>query len=133
MSFESTVTTIAKAATSVTAIVPAASIWFNELPQGVTAPFIVFNRISTDPQNTLDEGAPGTRAQIDNIQIQAACYGRGAAESLAIAAALRFALTNNATIRAMMTGQEESGEEDTRLRGQILTFSCWYAADIAAP
>jgi hypothetical protein len=133
MSFESTVVALAKGAASITDLVPVASIWMGEVPQGTAAPFIVFARLSTDPQNTTDEGASGTRAQLDNIQLQAACYGRTMTESLAIAAAVRRVLTNENSLRALCVGQDTSGEDDVNLRGQLLTFSCWYAEDLAAP
>lgn len=132
MSLESAAIALARGAASVTALVPAASIHIAEAPQGLDAPFIFFVRVSTAPQNTLDEGTAGTRAQMDNIQLQAACYGRTGAESLAIAAALRRVFTNEAALSAWCVGQEESGEEEPQLRGQILTFSCWYATDVAA-
>lgn len=133
MSFETTVIGLAKSSAAITALVPAASIWMGEAPQGLAAPFIVFARLSTDPQNTTDEGAVGVRAQLDNITLQAACYGRTMEESLAIAASVRRALTNEATLRAMCDGQDTSGEDAVNLRGQLLSFSCWYAEDIAAP
>lgn len=131
MSAESIISGLAKASAAVTALVPAASIWTSEAPQGQAAPFVVFTRISTVPQNTMDEGATGTRAQLDNVQVQAAVYGTSTAQSLAIAAAIRRAITNEATLRALCTSQDESYEEDPRLRGQILSFSCWVAEDLA--
>lgn len=133
MSFESTIIALAKASTAITAIAPAPSIWTGETPQVVAPPFLVFSRISTVPANTLDEGTPGTRAQLDNIEFQAACYGSTVEQSLALAAAVRRAITNEASLRALCTGQEPTGEDEVRLRGQRLTFSAWYAETIPAP
>lgn len=133
MSFESTIIALVKAADAVTAIAPDSSIWMGDAPQGIDAPFLVLSRISTVPQNTMDEGAAGTRSQLDNIEFQAACYGTTMEQSLALAAAVRRAITNEASLRALCTGQEPTGEDEVKLRGQRVTFSAWHAETISAP
>lgn len=131
MSFESTVIAAAEGSAALVALVPAARITFNEAHQGAEAPFIVFSRMSTEPANTTDEGVAGVRAQLDNINLQAAIYGTTMAQALQIAAIVRRLIVANATLAAYCTGQDESFEEDVRLRGQLLTFSCWFATDLA--
>lgn len=131
MSFESTVKALCVASAPLLALVPAGRITFNESPQGAANPFIVFTKVSTTPANTLDEGTVGTRAQLDNIQLQASIYGVTLAQSVEIARVLRRVLTNETTLRALCTGLDESFEDDVNLRGQIVTFSCWYAESLS--
>jgi hypothetical protein len=131
MSFESTVKAICVASAPLLTLVPAARITFNEAPQGAANPFIVFTRASTTPANTLDEGTAGTRAQLDNIQLQASVYGVTLDQAVEIARVLRRVMTNEPNLRALCTGIDESYEDDVNLRGQIVTFSCWHAEDLA--
>jgi hypothetical protein len=131
MSFESTVKALCAASPTLTTLVPVGRITFNEAPQGVNNPFIVFTKVSTTPANTLDEGVAGTRAQLDNIQLQASIYGVTLDQSVEIARVLRRALTNDTQLRALCTGLDESFEDNVNLRGQIATFSCWYAENLS--
>ena len=131
MSFESTAIGILHANAALIALVPVARIKFSEAPQGVENPFVVCSRVATDPQNTLDEGTAGTRAQLDNITLQVSCYAPKLVDALAIAAAVRKALTNEATLRALCIGEDPAPRDGTNLHGQVLEFSCWYAEDIA--
>lgn len=131
MSFESTVKALCAASASLTTLVPVGRITFNEAPQGVNNPFIVFTKVSTTPANTLDEGVAGTRAQLDNIQLQASVYGVTLDQSVEIARILRRVLTNETQLRALCVGMDESFEDDVNLRGQIVTFSCWYAENLS--
>lgn len=131
MSFESTVMAACEGSAALVALVPAARITFNEAHQGAVSPFIVFTRTSTVPQNTTDEGVAGARAQLDNINLQASIYGTTLAQSIAIAAVLRRLIVTTAGLDAYCTGQDETFEQDVNLRGQMLTFSCWYAEDLA--
>lgn len=131
MSFESTVKALCVASSSLTTLVPAGRITFNEAPQGVNNPFIVFTKVSTTPANTLDEGVSGIRSQLDNIQLQASIYGVTLDQSVEIARILRRVLTNETQLRALCVGMDESFEDDVNLRGQIVTFSCWYAESLS--
>jgi hypothetical protein len=131
MSFESTVKALCVASAPLTTLVPAGRITFNEAPQGVNNPFIVFTRTSTIPVNTMDEGAASNVSQTDNVNLQASIYGVTLDQSVEIARVLRRVLTNEPTLRALCTGIEESYESDVRLRGQIMTFSCWYVETLS--
>lgn len=131
MSFPATVRGILEANAPFVAALPMTKFWFSEIPQGVSAPFICATTISTDPQNTMDEGVDGVRAQLDNTQLQLSIYGTTLAHAIEIARLARRALTNEPLLHALCTGDDESFEEDVKLRGRILTFSCWYAEDLA--
>jgi hypothetical protein len=131
MSFESSTLDIMVAATAVTDLCPAASIYFGTAPQDPTKPFILFTRLYTDTNPTLDNGN-SLAARLDNITIQVNCYQRTYLAANNLAEAVRGALEADRTIRYIMKDQRGDYDDAPVLHAQILQFSCWYQASAPA-
>lgn len=125
MSFESTVLAVLRGNSGVTALVPAAKIYFGHVHQNTTAPFIGCFRISTTPSNTADT-VRGGAARLDNIQLQVTVYCATEAATHAAANAIRTAMENATQMDAWMVDRQGAFDDPTDLQGQILTFSCWH-------
>ena len=125
MSFESTILGILRNSTAVTALVPAAKVYFGKVPQGTGFPFLGCFRVSTTPTLSTDNGASGA-SRLDNITLQVTVYCETEARALDAADAIRGALEFASPTKCIMTDQQTTFDDPTELQGQILTFSCWY-------
>lgn len=129
MSFESTTLGILTGSASVTALVPAASIYFGTLPQNITSPAILCQVTSTESGPTTDCGASGT-ARLDNHEMQVTVYHRTYSQTNAVALSVRNALEADRTNRYFLKDQFGSFDDFPDLHGQILLFSSWYQSTI---
>jgi hypothetical protein len=125
MSFESVILSALRSSTAITALVPAAKIYFGKVPQGVAFPFMGCFRISTNPTLSTDNGASGA-ARLDNIKLQVTVYCETEPRAHAAADAIRGAIESLSPTKCFMTDQQTTFDDPTELQGQILQFSCWY-------
>lgn len=125
MSFESTTLGILTGSASVTALVPAASIYFGTGPQDAAKPFIVCSRISTQPTKTHDVGSSGS-GYIDNVLLQIGVYGGTYLDARTAADTIRAALEASRTTKYILTDQINAFDDFPNAHSQILTFSAWH-------
>lgn len=129
MSFESTTLGFLTGDATLTALVPAADIYFGTLPQEVNSPAILCQVTSTDSGPTLDQGAAGS-SRLDNIEMQVTAYHRTYAQTNAVALAVRNVLEAQRDSRYFLKDQFGSYDDFPDLHGQILLFSSWYNSTV---
>lgn len=103
------------------AATPAASrIYPLERPADDPLPAIVYQRVSTDPDQTL-EGDSG----LDAVRLQLSCWAETYAGAKALAAATRAAITSSASLKAVTEMEVDDRDPETREYRVILDFRIW--------
>lgn len=92
-------------------------------PNDYTIPFIVYHRISAEPQNMMDGSTPTLRNTLLQLDSYDNTYAGAQALSLQVAAAL-----TPAPIRALVAREEEFYEADVKLHRIVLELSIWSAS-----
>jgi len=105
------------------ALIPAGRITFGRAPQGATTPFLYATRINTSPSSALDDSRPSS-ARLDNVLVQVTLYANGYASARAAADRVRTVLERS-ELQATLSNLQGIEEDDTRLYGFIIEFSCW--------
>ena len=93
------------ASASVTALIGTNPVRFypaGEAPQDVATPYCVWQVISGLPENYL-----GSRADVDEINIQIDCYADTYTQVIKVASATRVAIENKAYITSIRGGERE--------------------------
>ena len=92
----------------------------NLAPNDVQAPYLVYLRVASVPENTLADGIP-----IDNTRVQIDCFDTTYAGALALAESVKAALrASNITFVLLM--EQDQFEFDALLHRVILDFSIWH-------
>lgn len=89
------------------------------MPEKGTVPAIVYQRISSTPENTLDGGAT-----IDQIRIQVDTYAKTYAEAKNLASQVRTALESSSA-KATLQTDVDFFEPDVKLYRVTQDFYCW--------
>lgn len=129
MSFRSDIIGYLKADTAITAICPAASIYFGNIPRNISPPFILCQVITTNPANTFDQGRAKT-TRLDNFLLQVTSYARTEDQSVTLANLIRKNLESQAAPRSMLQDQREDYDDFPDLFGQFSTYSSWYSSTV---
>lgn len=87
--------------------------------EGAALPRITYQRVSTEPQNTL-----GGHALIDRVQVQFDCWASSPLGAALLARQLRLALSD-APFKPTFTSQYDGFEAESRLYRHTLEMSCW--------
>lgn len=88
-------------------------------PEKVTAPYIVYSRISSTPENTLDGGAT-----IDLVRIQVDTYANTYSAVKLLAESVRSALEGSAAKATLQTDQDLF-EPDLKVYRISQDYYCW--------
>ena len=89
--------------------------------QDVPLPRIVYTRVSTAPVTSLS-GSSG----LDNVRMQVDCYAATMPGALRLASQVRTLLEGGgAGFTALLAGQFDAYEPETKVFRQSLDFSCW--------
>lgn len=95
------------------------------VPQGVSVPYLAWQRIPNGVQNNAEGAAP-----IDNTQLQVTAWAstRLAADTLAesVIAAMNAAVDAGTFGCWLVVSPHDTYDPTTRLRGVILEFSIWH-------
>ena len=92
----------------------------NVAPNNVQTPYVVYARVSCNPENTLADGSP-----IDNTRLQIDCYDTTYAAAVTLAQAIKQALKASAIAHVALTEQDQF-EPEALLHRVILEFSVWH-------
>ena len=87
--------------------------------EGTPLPRITYQRVSTEPQNSL-----AGHALIDRVQVQFDCWASTPLGAARLAREVREALAN-ATFKPTFTSQYDGFEAESRLYRHTLEMSCW--------
>lgn len=88
-------------------------------PEKITAPYIVYSRISSTPENTLDGGAT-----IDLVRIQVDTYANTYSAVKSLAESVRSALEGSAAKATLQTDQDLF-EPDLKVYRISQDYYCW--------
>ena len=121
MSYQSDIMTALLAASSVTALV-GTQIYADVADGSATAPYVVYQVVSTDSETTYD----GDRT-MEFPQIQFSCWATTKAGAIALAAALNAVLDGNTIagssgVSFVFSNQSGTYETETKLFGEILEY-----------
>lgn len=95
-----------------------ASVFPNVAQQGAALPFIVYSRISTQPQNTLTR-----HALLDLVTMQIDCYATTKAGAMTLARQARLLLQGE--LQARMQSEQDDYEPDTKVYRHSMDFTAW--------
>lgn len=125
MSFESDLYGILSGHSGLTALVPGDRIQPGYAAQGIDAPFVIYNRIFSEPVSGLD----GFTSGLERVRVQVDCYAGTFDEAIAIAAQARAAIqaeTGTRNIRGICMNEMDFYEEDTHLFRRMLEFALFH-------
>lgn len=88
-------------------------------PEGSALPRITFQRISTEPQNSLDR-----HAQIDRVNMQIDCWASTKSGAAALALEVRLVIANE-SFKPLVQNEYDGFEGESRLYRHTLDLSCW--------
>ena len=91
----------------------------NVVPNNVQKPYVVYARVSSAPENTLADGA-----LIENTRLQVDCFDTTYAAALALAEAVKTAITSSPITHVLLLEQDQF-EPEALLHRVILDFSIW--------
>ena len=97
--------------------------WAKVAPDGTLAPYIVYGRVTSSEENTLDDN--GGSGNEENTLMQIDVWGKTYAEAQAKAGAVKAAMKSWAT-ENIKTGDQDDYEPDTKLHRVILEYSIWH-------
>jgi hypothetical protein len=89
-------------------------------PQGDPLPAIVWQRVSTEPINSL-QGFSG----LDNVRLQFACYAETLLAAKQLAQAVSVALNGANTLKCTRTMEMDGQDPETRNFRVIIDFNIW--------
>jgi len=89
-------------------------------PQEDPLPAIVWQRISTVPQNSLN-GFSG----LDEVRIQFSCYAETLLQAKELAAAMRSALNGNSELKSTCVMEMDDQDPETRNFRVLVDFNFW--------
>ena len=95
-----------------------ARIYPDVAPQGAALPFIVYSRISTQPQNSLTR-----HALLDLVTMQVDCYASTKAGAMTLARQARLLLQGE--LSARMQSEQDDYEPDTKVYRHTMDFTAW--------
>ena len=89
-------------------------------PEKVSAPYIVYSRISSTPENTLDGGAT-----IDLVRIQVDTYANTYSAVKSLAESVRSAMESSASIKATLQSDQDLFEPDLKFYRISQDYYVW--------
>ena len=92
----------------------------NVAPNNVQKPYLVYMRVSSQPENTLADGVP-----IENTRVQIDCFDTTYAAVVALAESVKAALRAS-EITSLLILEQDQFEPDAQLHRVILDFSLWH-------
>lgn len=124
MSFESEWYGLLIAAQPLTAIVPEIKMTPVHFTEGVQPPYMTWQRIFTEPRNSLE----GNESGANRIRLQVDCYAADFDTVMDMATALRAAVpASGGTLHGICINEFDSGlEEQTRLFRRVVEFSLFH-------
>lgn len=90
------------------------------IPDGATLPAVAYQRVGTEPVQTLHGTVPAARARF-SFSAWAATY----ADALSVIAQVRAALLAAAAFEAVYEFEVDLFDEESRRSGRIADFSIW--------
>lgn len=88
-------------------------------PENAALPRITYQRISTEPQNSLDG-----HASLDRVNMQVDCWASTKGVAAALAMEVRLALANEA-FKPLVQNEYDGFEGESRLYRHTMDLSCW--------
>lgn len=92
----------------------------NVAPDKPTAPYIVYSRVASSPENTLADGQP-----IQQTRLQVDIYDKTYAGVQTLAESVLTAMTG-ATVKAIQLLEQDQYEQDVKLHRVIHDYSIWH-------
>jgi hypothetical protein len=89
-------------------------------PDKITAPFIVYSRLSSTPENTLDGGST-----IDLVRIQVDTYENTYSAVKLLAESVRLAMESNVLLKATLQSEQDLFEPDLKFYRISQDYYVW--------
>ncbi len=100
-------------------------IYPDEAPTGTALPYLVFQRISTDPAVTHEQMSAGT-SRLDGCRIQLTAIAASPAAANALLYAARVAVESSSGLQAIWLDERSIGREDgAQAHGRSGDFLVW--------
>lgn len=128
MSAESTLRSALTGASAVTALV-GTRIYPDEAPPNPTVPYVVYQRISTDPSVTHDQSSASSK-HLDGVRMQVTVLAASQLACLGVLHQVRLATERNSTLKAIWLDERSVPRDDAaQVHGRQADFLVWVDPD----